>query len=54
VEILKNWISALKNVNSDEINKNLESILKAINIVLQCSIIIDDFDGIDIAESISK
>jgi hypothetical protein len=40
-EILKNCIIALNNDKSDEINRNLDNIKKAINIVLQCSQIVD-------------
>ena len=54
VEILKNCISALKSDKSDEINKNLDNIKKATNIVLQCSQIVDENDGLEIAESIGK
>jgi hypothetical protein len=40
-EILKNGIIALKSDKSEEINRNLDNIKKAINIVLQCSQIVD-------------
>jgi hypothetical protein len=54
VEILKNCIEALKSNRSDEINKNLDNIKKAAHMVLQCSQIVDQTDGIEIAESIGK
>jgi hypothetical protein len=40
-EILKNCIIALKSDKSDEINRNLDNTKKAINMVLQCSQIVD-------------
>jgi hypothetical protein len=45
-ETLKNAVLALKSDRSDEINRNLDNIKKAINMVLQCSQIVDQGDGI--------
>ena len=54
VEILRSCIAALKSDKSDEINKNLDNIKKATNMVLQCSQIVDQGDGLEIAASIGE
>jgi hypothetical protein len=54
VDILKSCIAALKSDKDNEIYKNLDNIKKATMVVLQCSQIVDESEGIEIAESIGN
>lgn len=49
VDILNSCITALKNDKNEEIYKNLDNIKKATNVVLQCSQIVGESEGLEIA-----
>jgi hypothetical protein len=49
VDILNNCITALKSDKNEEIYKSLDNIKKATNVVLQCSQIVGESEGLEIA-----